>query len=710
MGEFLDVAAVGNQDTCADDVSIANWGPIDSSFQGVKDPPDYSGDDEIWIYYDIENYSCQEVEVIVEVRGSQTGAIIRNSDDTLADCVSGCEVPPRNTDGAGYYGGSMKWDLANHPAVNGEYVVITVTITGPADFTDSNLSNNTSTSEDFINVVSAEPAVPEVDVSLTSVTHTHTDTDAPIGTTIEFTAVITNNGSQAIAPSLALYIDDGGADDDGDTPVASTNVDVIEPGESSTVTLRWDTTGAVAGTYATRVVLTAADDASTDNNEWSASIALRDAIVDVQLESVNPTTITASIGDTVEVSLIVGNYGDFDAAPIVELHVDGDSMPASAVQMESLPPENQRSVAIAWDTTGLDSGDYQIQVSVRPDAADAKATAVRNIDAVLYYPVDVAVTSAVVANPPPLAGASVTVRATVANLSENDAEEVAVAMTIRGETEPVATGTIASLPAGNSAVLDLVWDTTGRVVAQYDPQVAATTKWDTDDSNDHQSVSINLRNWVTMIKSTTTRNVTGVIGDTIPLSAQVLNHGPSALENLTVGLYNSDGTATLTTAAIPSIAAGATEIANLKWDTAGQDVGIQDLYASVSAPDVASDVDDTTLVTVTLNNEIALSNVRQSPADAVIGRPVAVVAELVNQSNHAVALATVRLVGTYSMRVRKPITRWPSQRLQTWRPAHRRRYRSVGTARGALPGLASFACRLWCPSAAATPTMSGPSP
>ena len=624
---------VAAQDDCIDDVRIANWGPGTAS-NYLDEPPDYSGDDEIWIYYEIENHSCQEITATVEVRGSQSRAIIRNLDDSLGHCLPKCTIDAWNTThGAGYYGGGMKWDLANHPAVNGEYVVITVTITGPAGFTDTDLSNNSSRSEDFINVVSDEPAAPEVDVALTSVTPSHTN--APIGTSIVFTAVITNNGTAPIAPSLTLFTDDE------DTVGASTPIDAIEPGESGSADLVWNTAEAMAGTYAPRVVLTAVDDASTDDNEWSASITLRDAVVDVRLESVDPTAITAPAGESVGLTVTVSNRGDFAAVPMVELYIYDELAPVVSVPMASIVPGDEGTVELTWDTTAMAAGDYQLKVSVRPDAATAEPTAVRSIEAVLYYPVDVAVTSAVVANPPTIAGASVTVRVTVENLSENDAAQVAVAMTIRGETEPLATGIIAPLPAGNSAVLDLEWDTTGRVPAQYDPRVVATTKWDTNDSNDRQSVNIVLRNWATMTEAT--RNASGVIGDTIQLSAHVLNHGPSALENLTVGLYNSDDTA-LATTAISSIAAGATEIATLNWDTSEQEVGIHELYASVDSPGIGSDVDDTTLVTVTLHNEITLTGVRQSPDDAVVGQPVAVVAELVNQSNHTVARATVRLV------------------------------------------------------------------
>ena len=253
--------------------------------------------------------------------------------------------------------------------------------------------------------------------------------------------------------------------------------------------------------------------------------------------------------------------------------------------------------------------------------------------AVLFDAVDVAVTSAVVANPPTILGESVTVSVTVANAGDTDAGPVDVAMYIRGELEPIATGAIESLSVGYTVSLNLVWDAAGYLSGQYHMRIAASTAWDVDASNDSRSVTLNLHNLTTM-SAASTPNANGVIGDTIQLAAHVLNHGSSPIEDLTVGLYTSHDTAALTTTTIPSIAAGATEIANLDWDTAGQDAGTHHLHISVSAPGISSDVDDTSFVTVTLRNEIDLTGVRQYPDDAIVGNPVTIIATLSNVSLH----------------------------------------------------------------------------
>ena len=412
----------------------------------------------------------------------------------------------------------------------------------------------------------------------------------------------------------------------------------------------WNTTGSAAGTYTTRVVLTVDDDASNDNDTWTTPITLRNPVVDVRLTAVNPTTTTAAVGEPVSMSVNAANHGDFAAVPIVELYIDDDLAPVTAVPMASIAPDAEGTVELTSDTTALAAGNYRLKISVRPDAATVESMDGLTAAAVLFDPVDVAVTSAVVANPPTILGESVTVSVTVANAGDTDAGPVAVAMYIRGELEPIATGAIESLSVGYTVSLNLVWDTAGFLSGQYEMRIAASTAWDVDASNDSRSITLNLHNLTTMLAAST-RNANGVIGDTIQLAAHVLNHGSSPIEDLTVGLYTSHYTAALTTTTIPSIAAGATEIANLDWDTAGQDAGTHHLHISVSAPGFSSDVDDTSLVTVTLRNEIDLTGVRQSPNDAIVGNPVTIVATLSNVSLHPVTDATVRLVEAATDRV-----------------------------------------------------------
>ena len=88
---------------CVDDVSVLNnifIADMNDGLYLLQDPPDYAvdGDNHIRIYYDVENKSCQDVTIAVELRGSKSEARIRNADppdDPRSDsCTSstGCVI------------------------------------------------------------------------------------------------------------------------------------------------------------------------------------------------------------------------------------------------------------------------------------------------------------------------------------------------------------------------------------------------------------------------------------------------------------------------------------------------------------------------------------------------------------------------------------------------------------------------------------------
>ena len=148
------------QDTCTDDVSIvidSQWGLSDpNNFYQLKDPPDYKDGDNVEIYFDVNNHSCQAVTVTVAMTGSVSEATIYTSAlDDSQTCFSGCDI-----DAGKFFTGLVEWDLARHLNANKEHVVASITIDSPADFTDVDTSNNTVTSAQYINIVNDPPVQP----------------------------------------------------------------------------------------------------------------------------------------------------------------------------------------------------------------------------------------------------------------------------------------------------------------------------------------------------------------------------------------------------------------------------------------------------------------------------------------------------------------------------------------------------------------------
>ena len=130
---------------CVDDDAVFNIYISDNNRFDylLVDPPDYGvdGDHEIRIDYYIDNHSCQDVTIAVELRGSKSEALISDADppdDTnFASCTSstGCVIPAGK-----YHSGNVLWDLSQHPVTSGESVIASFTISAPDGFTDADSS------------------------------------------------------------------------------------------------------------------------------------------------------------------------------------------------------------------------------------------------------------------------------------------------------------------------------------------------------------------------------------------------------------------------------------------------------------------------------------------------------------------------------------------------------------------------------------------
>ena len=217
----------GVQETCTNDVSIKVWDPTTLNYV-LKDPPDYGPDDELWIYYDVENFSCQDVSVSVALTGSVSKSRIHDAADPGDACLTECTIDSASSVESGWYGGVVKWDLAAHPA--GQYALRIVATTPDETLTDDN--------EIEIPVTLRDPVV---DVRLSAVVPSQTT--AIIGQTITFEVSVSNAGESSVEPTVGLFVDDT------DSPVETVQSPAIAPGGVKELILPWDTSGTSAGNH-----------------------------------------------------------------------------------------------------------------------------------------------------------------------------------------------------------------------------------------------------------------------------------------------------------------------------------------------------------------------------------------------------------------------------------------------------------------------------
>jgi len=650
---------------CADDVSItisSQWGVIEPDTYTLKTPPDYKAGDDIRIYYDVTNSSCDKpVDVTVKLRGSESDAPIHNADatDDMA-CFEGCTI---NAGGTLY--GNIGWDLGKHPNATGEKVVATVTITAPDGFVDADTSNNTATSAQSINIVNEEPE-PAPDIAVKSVSASKTT--AVIGETVNFTVSVQNEGDADAEADTTVTLDHG-ADT---TALDSDTVSALAVDGESSVTLTWDTDGAAAGAHSLRALAQTEGDDNADNDSKTETVTLVERSVDVAVKSVTASATEAVVGDTVDFTVTLENDGNVAAVlPDVSLYdADGpeDAGPLASVTAGTIAVGDETTAAISWDTDAAAAGTYSLRVVAAVDGDDDSTNDSATASFTLHDPVDVELSFTSSLASSAVQGNSVSVLFTLTNSGKNDTGEVLVNLYVaevgqdqttedaasdgtdgaeEEDDEPTATATISTLAVNGSTSGTLTWDTTDAVLGNYELELVAVTAGDIDDTNNSTVDYIEIRNWL-LLKNVSPTDAEAVTGDTVKFTAQVENVGQEELTDLTVGLYETRGNEALASVTIDTAAAGDTADAAFQWDTAGRDAGQVHLFVSVGADGQVLDEDDTQKTSVIVRNPIVLSSATPASEDNVAGIPVSINVEVLNESIDEATGVEVKLDGVGS--------------------------------------------------------------
>ncbi len=627
------------QQSCVDDVSIQNLSVYDRGNGYVfQDPPNYADGDDIVIFYDVVNSSCREVTVTVALTGSVNGATVHDADGSSAPCTKGCTIAAGETKNE-----NVQWDLGRHPNTTGEKVVATVTVTAPAGFVDANPDNNSATSTQSINIVNEEPD-PAPDIAVKSVTASADE--AVVGDSVVFTVTVQNDGDAAADTTVTL---DHGADT---TELDSATVSALAASDDETVTLTWDTDEAEAGKHNLRVLAQTEGDGNSDNDSKTVTVTLLEPSVDVAVKSVTASATEAVVGDMVDFTVTLENDGNVAAVtPEVSLFdADGaeDAEPLASETANTIAVDGTATVTVSWDTDEAEAGTYRLRVVAAVAGDDDSSNDSATASLTLHNPVDVALSLTQPLADTVVAGNPVSAGFTLSNTGEHDTGEVNVSLYVResGATqergEPTDTATVPALAVGVSASDTLTWDTAAAAVGDYELELVAETAGDIDETNNSTEDYIELRNWL-LLKNVSPLSAEAVAGDTVEFTAQVENVGQEELTDLTVGLYESGTDVALADVDFASIAAGDTEDATIRWDTAGRDVGKVELFVAAGADGQVADDDDYQSVNVTIRNPTALSSAVLASTDNVAGSSVTVKVQVLNESDSEVTDAVVDL-------------------------------------------------------------------
>ena len=249
---------------------------------------------------------------------------------------------------------------------------------------------------------------------------------------------------------------------------------------------------------------------------------------------------------------------------------------------------------------------------------------------------------------PLLVGEVIDLTITATNQSGNTTGPVSLSLDATdeatGERQPAAIATIDSIGAHGTSTTSIGWDTEGLLPGFYTLRIAAFANGDTDDTNNAIDLSVELVNALTIVE-VSPKTATVIVGDALHFSVQVKNLGNVELKDVAVSLFETNGKRkeAVASTVIDAIAAGATSLATLKWDTARQEVDNRSLAIVVSADGQAGDENDAQWITAHLRNPITLTATVGVAASLAAGNSVSIEATVANASVEDVSGVVVNL-------------------------------------------------------------------
>ena len=198
-----------------------------------------------------------------------------------------------------------------------------------------------------------DPVLPSATPSVFFVAAESTDTPVTAGRPLSVEVAVENAGDESVTRTVSLSTN--GTERD------STDVS-LDAGESTTVTLTWDTAFGDEGDY------TATVESGNDSASVPVSVEPSAGEFSVTLDSTNGPVAE---GETFAVNATVENTGSLRGEQPVTLSVDGTERNATSTTLDA---GESTDVTFAWQTGPGDAGEHTVAVTTRNDSATTTVT------------------------------------------------------------------------------------------------------------------------------------------------------------------------------------------------------------------------------------------------------------------------------------------------------------------------------------------------
>lgn len=375
------------------------------------------------------------------------------------------------------------------------------------------------------------------------------------GDEVTVRATVRNQGSEDVTNVVVQFLD---VTNDEAVPIGTSRlIPIIPAGSSGTAETVFNSSGK-AGERKIRALADRSNlisESDEEDNQAEATVTIGLPAVPnlvIKTENVGFHPSTPAPGDHVTINATVLNDGGADATEVLVQFIEGSGQgtPIGEPQVIDRVVQGSSGVAqVVFDTTGRD--DPRVQVIVDPNnfiaetkESDNKASATLNM-AELPMP-NLAVSSSNIAFTPaaPRVGYKVIVTAVILNDGTASARDVAVQFMDATERPAVPIGTaqtIAMIPAGGSAAVRIVYDTTDKpgnrrleVVADPNNFIAERSESDNSTQANVEVLEVSAPNLVVVPRNVGFNPSTPTEGDQVLINAVVLNNGAKDADNIVV--------------------------------------------------------------------------------------------------------------------------------------------------------------------------------
>ena len=336
--------------------------------------------------------------------------------------------------------------------------------------------------------------------------------------------------------------------------------------------------------------------------------------IDVSVDSVSVPSGPATLGDTLTLTVTVGNSGGSEASSVdVVLNAlpSGGNPVNIGMQNASVGAESTTEVSFNWDTTDAQPGNYTFQAVALLDGTGDDADQSNNFKltttplSIVSPPAkDVAVTAVDVPAGPVTQGDQVSVTVTVENLGTEAASSVSVTLLDTLDMTLADQETVASIAAGDSSDVTLSWDTSSASAGDHTLKAAAILDGDENNVNDSldADTSITVKARPAKDVAVTAINLPGgpVDGGTIvDVEVTVENKGTESV-SVTLAVVDAQGLTQIAEKEIDDLTSGESVTETVPWDSSGATVGEHKVQASATVEGEETDqLGDNVLVSET---------------------------------------------------------------------------------------------------------------